>query len=128
MLPSVYGLSFPHYVCQWARRLSRVKLAVICGARSAPRQQSCLNCDLRCERIHCVRKYDGRFIIIGQSKMVFIFTNVYYIYDQTDTREAQRRALEEAGGAEQHSINWGIPCKEWAVGAWWTEFDENDSD
>ena len=40
---------FPHisaYMCQWARRLSRVKLAVICGARLALRRWSCSNCNV----------------------------------------------------------------------------------
>ena len=40
--------------------------------------------------------------------MVTIFTNVYYIYDQTDIRVVHRRpqkgVLEEAGGGEQHNI------------------------
>ena len=40
------------------RRLSRVKRAVISGARSALRRWSCSNCE---RRIDCVRKYTGRF-------------------------------------------------------------------
>ena len=41
--------------------LSRMKLAMICGARSALRRWSCSNCERRCERNHCIRKYSGRF-------------------------------------------------------------------
>ena len=42
------GPSFPHCVCQWARHLSRVKLAVICSAQSALGRWSCSNCARRC--------------------------------------------------------------------------------
>ena len=48
------GPSFPHCMCQWARRLSRVKLAVICGARSALRRWSRSSCERRCKRIYRV--------------------------------------------------------------------------
>ena len=44
------GPSFPYLTYQQTRRLSRVKLAVICGNRSVVRRQSCANCDCHCER------------------------------------------------------------------------------
>ena len=40
-----------------------MKLAMICGTRSALRRRPCSNYKRRCERIHCVRKYNGRFDI-----------------------------------------------------------------
>ena len=67
------SVRFPHYMRQLARRLSRVKLAVICGTRSALRRQSCSNCERRCQRIHCVRKYNIRFNIHVHGKKTFIF-------------------------------------------------------
>ena len=71
--PTRSGPSFPHYMCQWARRLSRVKLAAICGARSAFRRSSCSNCERRFERVHCVRKYTCRFNVHVHGKTNFIF-------------------------------------------------------
>ena len=67
------GSSVPHYMCKWARRLSRVKLAVICGARSALRRWSCSNCERRCERTHCVREYNGIFTIHVHGETNFTF-------------------------------------------------------
>ena len=46
------GPSFPHFKCQGSHRLSRAKLAVICGARPALRRWSCSNCERRGQRIH----------------------------------------------------------------------------
>ena len=43
--PIRFGPSFPQYVYQWACRLSRVKLPVICGTRSDIRRWSCSNCE-----------------------------------------------------------------------------------
>ena len=59
-------------MCQWARRLSCVKLASISGARSALRRWSCSNCERRCQRIHCVHKYKRRFNLHVQGKTTFI--------------------------------------------------------
>ena len=66
------GPSLPHYyMCQWARLLPRVKLAVICGVRSALRRWSCSNCEHRCEHTYCVRKYNERFNLLcwGQNDL-----------------------------------------------------------
>ena len=75
------GPSFPHDVCQWARRPSRVKLliAMICAARSALRRWLCSNCERCCERIHCVRKQYTRFNIHVHGKTLFL-----YIFDISD--------------------------------------------
>ena len=40
--------SFPHYMCQWARRMARVTLVVNCGTRSTLRRWSFSNCERRC--------------------------------------------------------------------------------
>ena len=50
------GPSTPHYMCQWVCRLCRVKLAVICGTRSALRLWSCSNSKRCCQRIHSPQK------------------------------------------------------------------------
>ena len=64
------GPRFPHCMCRWVRHLSRVKLAVMCGARSAVRRWSSSNGERRYsyELTHCVHKYNGRFIFIFRAK------------------------------------------------------------
>ena len=58
----------PHNMSQRVRRPSRVKLAVIYGARSALRRWSCSNCERCCQRIHCVRKPNGPYLIMFRAK------------------------------------------------------------
>ena len=91
-------------MCQWARRLSRVKLAANCGARSALRRWSCWNCERRCQRIHCVRKYDGRFSLHVQGKTNFISPTL-----QTYTRQQRRVFQTSKGGERQQSFTQAVP-------------------
>ena len=82
--------SFPYSVCQWAGRLSRVKLAMICGARSVPRRWSI--CKRRCERIHCVCLCNTRFNIHTHGKRPLYFR--HFRADEaaeTDVSDQQRR-------------------------------------
>ena len=74
----------------------RVKLAVICSARSALRRWSCSNCERRCQRIHCVRKYNGRFNIHVQGKTNFMFPTF-------QTRRDNRDGSHPRGGRQQSS-------------------------
>ena len=73
------GPSLPHFMC-----LTRVKLAVICSARSALRRWSCSNCEHRCQRIHYVRKYNGIFSLHVQGKTTFIFPTFHTRRDSRD--------------------------------------------
>ena len=77
-------------------RLSRVKLAVTCHARSVLRRWSCSNCECRCECIHCVRKCDGRFSTHVHGKTAFISPTFQTRRDSRDgcfwpTREEEDR-------------------------------------
>ena len=85
------GPSFPHYMCQWARRLSGVKLAVICGAWSALGWWSRSNCERHCEHIHCVCKCNRQSDIQVHGKTTFTFRCFWL--DETAERDVsdQRR-------------------------------------
>ena len=90
-----------------ARPVSRVKLAVICGARSALRRWSCSNCEQerRCERIHCVRKCNCRFNIHVQGKRPLYFR--HFKLDETaetdvsDQRGRRKTAELHISGAKR---------------------------
>ena len=104
------GPSFPHYTCQWPRRLSRVKLAVVCGARSALWRWSCSNCEPRCQRIHCVRKHNIRFNIHVQGKTNFIFPTFQTRRDSRDGCFCFWPAREEDSRAshKRRQTNWNL--------------------
>ena len=72
------------YMCQWARRLSHVKLAVICGVRSALRRWPCSYCEHRGQLIHYVRKHNLRFNIHTQGETTFIFPTFQATRHSTD--------------------------------------------
>ena len=78
------GPSFTHYVWQWARHLSRVRLAVICGARSDLQRWSCSRCERRHELIHCVQKHNGRFNAHAHVKTNFLFPTFQTRQDSND--------------------------------------------
>ena len=79
-----------HYMCQWVRRLSRVKQAVICGALSDLRRWACLTCERRCQLIQCVRKYNWRFHVHIHLKTKFIFPTLETRRDSSDGGPVQR--------------------------------------
>ena len=83
------GPSFPHYVCRRARPPLRVKLAVICGARSHLRRWACLNCERLYQLIQCVRKYNRVFIVHIHVKTNFIFPTLETGRDSSDGGSVQ---------------------------------------
>ena len=106
--PFPSGPSFPH-MCQWVRRLSRVKPAVICGARSALRRWSCSDCERHCQRIHCLRKYNGRLNIHVQGKTTFISLTFQTKRGSRDGCFWQAKEEEDSPASQKHrQTSWNL--------------------
>ena len=108
------GSSFPRYMCQCARRQSGVKLAVICGARSAFQRWSCSNFKCRCPRIHCTGKYNRRFRIHIHDETNFTFQPFQTRRDSRDGWFRPAREEEDSGASHkrrQTSCNLARGCK-----------------
>ena len=115
-------------LCQWARRLSRVKLAVICGVRSAIRRRPFSNCARCCQRIHCcVRKCNNIFKIDVHDKTIFIFTAFQTRRDsrddcfwpareEEDSRASHKRRQTSWNLRGGKSVRAGLPLGD--VGGW----------
>ena len=73
-------------MCQWARRLSRVKLAVTCGARSALRRTLCSNCERCRERIHCSANIVNGLTFMFRAKRQLYLRHFSHRRDSRDGR------------------------------------------
>ena len=98
--PCRSGPRFPHYMCQWARHLTRVKLNVICGARFTFRWWSCSHCERCCESIHCVCKCIRRFNLDVQGKTVFVSPT---LQTKQDSRDGYSNQTPRRNRAELHT-------------------------
>ena len=91
------------------------RLAVIYGDRSALRRWSCSSCELRCERIHCVRKFSGRFNINIQGKTTFI-SPTFQKHETAETGVSDHRGRRKT--AELHTSG-AKRAETWRRGVKW---------